>query len=215
MKWGRHRISRWSVVCVTQSHSTNRRKHVGNSTIRLSVLPLDAKRHRDLQSNTSNDVTSCSISRRLHPLMEWLQGENNPLYQMSLLQTGLWRWCCRKRETHIDAFADLTSLGPTNRPWRRWKLSLILRSYSYWRKGEKVPLFYTAVLGCYLKCNIYFPAAIKKPNPTGFNLIKLCAAPPLPAHVNIPKQGENTCSSFHVPARKVQGKIENTLTETS
>lgn len=75
--------------CLTQWHSTHQRKHVGNSTIRLIVLPLDAERHGDLQSNTSNDVTSCSISRRLHPLMEWLQGEKNPLYQMSLLQTGL------------------------------------------------------------------------------------------------------------------------------
>lgn len=60
-----------------------------SSTIRLIVLCFDAKRHRDFQGDTYNDVTSCSISRRLRPLMEGLQGENNPLYQMSLLQTSL------------------------------------------------------------------------------------------------------------------------------
>lgn len=60
-----------------------------SSTIRVLVLCVDAQRHRDLQSDTYNDVTSCSISRRLRLLMEGLQGENNPLYQMSLIQTGL------------------------------------------------------------------------------------------------------------------------------
>lgn len=55
----------------------NNANMLGKSTIRLIVLCLNAKRHGVLQSDTYDDVSSCSISRRLPPLMEWLQGENS------------------------------------------------------------------------------------------------------------------------------------------
>lgn len=83
-------------------------------TIRLLVLCVNAQRHRDFQSHTYNDVSPCSISRRLRPLMEGLQGESNPLYQMSLLQTGIWRWCCKEKQTLMSVQTWCHWDQPTN-----------------------------------------------------------------------------------------------------